>query len=540
MTIHDAATAREPRLPMRGMTVQGWFLLVLGVMGVLVILGTVVGSHYLRETTDQSNYVRDNIQPARVEAYRLPGALINQETGARGYILSADPEFLEPYEDGRAEAQAAAATLRELLEGGDPALLEDLVEIENRAAEWRRVYADPLVSAVIPGEPRPVDPGAVDAGRIAFDKLREVFAVQNENLTSARTEGVAALDDVRTNRDRVLASMVVIFLLTGIGLAVLLQTLVVRPIQRLRTASRSVVEEGNFDREIEAQGPADIRALAHDVEDMRHRIVEALHTARERQEQLADQATELRRSNSELEQFAYVASHDLQEPLRKVASFCQLLEKRYGDKLDERGTQYIAFAVDGAKRMQVLINDLLTFSRVGRISDDHVPVQLDVTLDAALTNISQALEDSGAKIHRPDALPQIVADPTLMIMLWQNLIGNAVKFRHPDRPVEVGVDCRRKGEGSEAVWEFSVWDNGIGIAEEFADKVFVIFQRLHGRDVYSGTGIGLAICRKIVEYHGGEIWLDLGYEGGSRFCFTIPVAGDDTPTGEKALKGASA
>lgn len=273
---------------------------------------------------------------------------------------------------------------------------------------------------------------------------------------------------------------------------------------------------------------------------MRERIVRELQVAHEREEQLENQTTELRRSNSELEQFAYVASHDLQEPLRKVASFCQLLEKRYGDKLDERGTQYIAFAVDGAKRMQVLINDLLTFSRVGRVSDAHVRTELDVTLDAALTNISQAVEESGAEITRPESLPTIVGDPTLMIMLWQNLIGNAIKFRHEDRPVEIRVDCEEIVDGDDEFWRFSVQDNGIGIAEEFADKVFVIFQRLHGRDVYTGTGIGLAICRKIVEYHGGEIWLDPQYREGSRFCFTIPKAGDDMSATEVALKGASA
>lgn len=540
MTSDKFDATENPRRPTSGMTVQSWFLLVLGVMGVLVIVGTIVGSHFLRETTDKSNYVRDRIQPARVEAYRLQGALINQETGARGYILAADPEFLEPYEEGRIEEADAIEAIRELLEGGDQRLLDDLATIEAGAAEWRRVYAEPLVASVTPGEPRPVDPEAVNAGRIAFDQLREAFVVQNADLTQARTDGIAELEQVRSNRDRVLASMVVIFLLTGVGLAVLLQALVVRPLQRLRAASRNVVEEGNFDTEIEAHGPADIRALAQDVEDMRHRIVDALHTARERQEQLTDQATELRRSNSELEQFAYVASHDLQEPLRKVASFCQLLEKRYGDKLDERGTQYIAFAVDGAKRMQVLINDLLTFSRVGRISDDHVRIGLDVTLDAAMTNVSQAIEESGATIHRPDSLPEVVGDPTLMIMLWQNLIGNAIKFRRPELPSEIRIDCVRRSEGNDAVWEFSVTDNGIGISSEFADKVFVIFQRLHGRDVYSGTGIGLAICRKIVEYHRGEIWLDPGYEDGSRFCFTIPVAGDEVPAGEKALKGASA
>ncbi|WP_241384614.1 sensor histidine kinase [Rhodococcus sp. CH91] len=520
------------------MTVQGWFLLVLSVMGLLVVVGTVVGSHYLRQTTEVSNYVRDRIQPARAEAYRLQGALLNQETGARGYILAADPDFLSPYEQGRQEETAAAAELRALI-GDDEKLLADLESIETHAAEWRRVYAEPLVDAVVPGRPQFVDPAAVEAGRVAFDRLREAFEVQNIDLAQAKESGIAALDDIRKMRDRILAGMVVVFLVTAVGLAILLQTLVVRPLQRLRQASRAVIAGENFDHEIEPQGPADIRALGQDVEDMRERIVHELQVAHEREEQLENQTTELRRSNSELEQFAYVASHDLQEPLRKVASFCQLLEKRYGDKLDERGTQYIAFAVDGAKRMQVLINDLLTFSRVGRVSDAHVRTELDVTLDAALTNISHAVEESGAKIFRPESLPAIVGDPTLMIMLWQNLLGNAIKFRHEDRPVEIRIDCEEIGEGDEAAWRFCVQDNGIGIAEEFADKVFVIFQRLHGRDVYTGTGIGLAICRKIVEYHGGEIWLDLDYREGSRFCFTIPKAGDDMSATEVALKGAS-
>jgi len=541
MTTSDASggVGGMRRLPIRGITVQGWFLLVLSVMGVLVVVGTIVGAHFLRETTEVSNYVRDRIQPARVEAYRLQSALINQETGARGYILAADPEFLRPYEQGRQEEEAATVALRELI-GDDETLLDDVESIEAHAAEWRRVYVEPLVAGVEPGRPQFVDPATVEAGRLAFDRLRDAFDVQNADLLQAREDGIATLEDVRTTRDRILGGMVAIFLVTGLGLAVLLQVIVVRPIQRLRQASRRVVAGENFDHEIEPQGPADIHALGRDVEDMRARIVHELQVAHEREDQLETQATELRRSNSELEQFAYVASHDLQEPLRKVASFCQLLEKRYGDALDERGTQYIAFAVDGAKRMQVLINDLLTFSRVGRVSDAHVPVELDTTLDAALTNLAQTAEDSGAVVERPDTLPTIVGDPTLMIMLWQNLVGNAIKFRHPDRTPHVRIGYEEDGDGDDAVWRFHVEDNGIGIAEEFADKVFVIFQRLHGRDVYGGTGIGLAICRKIVEYHGGEIRLDPEYREGSRFCFTIPKAGDDDASATAvALKGAS-
>ncbi|MCW2560457.1 MAG: histidine kinase, partial [Mycobacterium sp.] len=268
----------------------------------------------------------------------------------------------------------------------------------------------------------------------------------------------------------------------------------------------------------------DIRRIALDVENMRQRIVADLVASQAAREQLDEQTVELRRSNAELEQFAYVASHDLQEPLRKVASFCQLLEKRYADQLDERGVEYIGFAVDGAKRMQVLINDLLTFSRVGRPNNTKdVDVDLDVAMDAALDNLTTAIEESGAEITRQAPLPTVTGDPTLLTMLWQNLIGNAVKFRRGGVEPRIVLKCEPGTGEHDGQWLFTLADNGIGIDEEFVDKVFVIFQRLHGRDVYGGTGIGLALCKKIVEYHGGTIWIDTSYMAGTRFHFTLPA-----------------
>jgi light-regulated signal transduction histidine kinase (bacteriophytochrome) len=240
----------------------------------------------------------------------------------------------------------------------------------------------------------------------------------------------------------------------------------------------------------------------------------------------------LRRSNAELEQFAYVASHDLQEPLRKVASFCQLLQDRYGDQLDERGVEYLRFAVDGAKRMQLLINDLLTFSRLGQLNAPYATVALDDTLDAALVNLTAAIEESNAEILRSQRLPSIRGEATLLTMLWQNLIANAMKFRREDSTPRITVDCQPHGSAGHEGWLFSVSDNGIGIAEEFANKVFVIFQRLHGRDAYAGTGIGLAVCKKIVEQHDGAIWIDTSYTAGTRFCFTLPAAVEQAPAME--------
>jgi len=268
---------------------------------------------------------------------------------------------------------------------------------------------------------------------------------------------------------------------------------------------------------------------------MRARLVQSLdNTERQRaelsrqKETLDAQAKELRRSNEELEQFAYVASHDLQEPLRKVASFCQLIEKRYADALDERGKQYIDYAVDGAKRMQVLINDLLTFSRVGRLNDRRERVELQASLGSALDRLEYAVQESGATIDVPRPLPAVNGDPTLLSMLWQNLVGNALKFRAPEREPEVSITWAPDPEQPGFV-RVSVADNGIGIPPAFADKVFVIFQRLHSREAYSGTGIGLALCKKIVEHHGGRIWIDPDRAVGTRFSFTLP-ASEGTPS----------
>ena len=313
-----------------------------------------------------------------------------------------------------------------------------------------------------------------------------------------------------------------------IVLALLVRNAVTKPLAALAASCRRITE-GNFAERIVPRGPRDIRAIAVDVEDMRQRIVDELESSRADRAALDEQAEELRRSNAELEQFAYVASHDLQEPLRKVASFCQLLEKRYGDQLDERGAEYIGFAVDGAKRMQALINDLLTFSRVGRLNATHTEVDLDAMLDTALANLSTAIEESHAEIVRPgQRLPTVDGDPTLLTMVLQNLIGNAVKFRREGVAPRIVIECEQGSGPLEGEWLFSVTDNGIGIAEEFADKVFVIFQRLHVREMYTGTGIGLALCKKIVEHHGGSIRVDTSYTSGTRILFTLSA----TPTTE--------
>jgi PAS domain S-box-containing protein len=225
---------------------------------------------------------------------------------------------------------------------------------------------------------------------------------------------------------------------------------------------------------------------------------------------------ELARSNSELQQFAYVASHDLQEPLRMIGSYTQLLERRYGDRLDADAREFMGFVVDGATRMKQLIEDLLAYSRVGTRGKELRPVQAQAALDRALVNLRGAIESAGAQVTH-DALPTVSADDTQLTQLFQNLIGNAIKFRKQDEPIRVHVGTQDAG----AEWRFSVSDNGIGIEPQYYERIFMVFQRLHTREEYAGTGIGLAICKKVVDRHDGRIWVESALGKGSTFNFTL-------------------
>ena len=234
---------------------------------------------------------------------------------------------------------------------------------------------------------------------------------------------------------------------------------------------------------------------------------------------------ELTRSNAELEQFAYVASHDLQEPLRTVGSYAELLARRYAGQLDERALRYLDFMQSGVGRMRQLITDLLGYARLGREAPHPRRVSLDELLDRVLASLAAVIEETHTELRRPAPLPELLADPGSLEQVLSNLIVNAIKFRRPDAAPVVRVSARRDGE----CWRVEVADNGIGVAPEYRERVFGVFQRLHRRDEYEGTGIGLAVVRRIVEAHGGVVGVDDAPEGGSRFFFTLPAALDEKP-----------
>jgi signal transduction histidine kinase len=273
-------------------------------------------------------------------------------------------------------------------------------------------------------------------------------------------------------------------------------------------------------RQAQAELAGKAEELARSNIELQH-FAEEIKLAKEKLEKvnsiLTVQAAELARSNTELEQFAYIASHDLQEPLRMVASYVQLLARRYKGKLDADADEFIGFAVDGSKRMQDLINALLAYSRIGTKGRDFEPTECESVLKTTLKNLQMAIEDSQAVVTH-DPLPTVNADATQLGQLFQNLMGNAIKFRGDKCPA-VHVSAAKSGQE----WVFSFRDDGIGIDPQYSERIFVIFQRLHSKEEYPGTGIGLALCKKIVERHGGRIWLESEPGKGATFRFTLPV-----------------
>ena len=479
---------------------------------VLLVLGS--GGYALWRLVTVRTVAAQVGTPGLITGQQLSVALVNEESGVRGFAATGRPEFLEPYLTGVQDERDAMTTLRALAPRGLRDFAPELDAVEAAVAAWRADYAQPVLDRA------PVPP-SVDLGKQRFDQVRAASATLLSTLDAQRREAAAGADAavafliaVASVIAAVLVGFVVI---TGIGL----RRAVLRPVSELAAEVREVAS-GAVHREVRAVGPREIVELGADVDAMRARILHDLDEAKATNQRLDEQAQDLERSNRDLEQFAYVASHDLQEPLRKVSSFCQLLQRRYGGQLDERADQYIGFAVDGAQRMQQLINDLLAFSRVGRTTEGFERVDMNAVAKAAVAQLDAMRAEVDGSVELGE-LPVVLGDRALLRQLLINLVGNGLKFGRPDVPPQVRVQAIKDGVD----WQLEVVDNGIGIEPEYADKVFVIFQRLHNRDSYPGTGIGLALAKKIVEFHGGRIGIVPTDGPGTTIRFSLPGPTED-------------
>ncbi|MFL6053623.1 MAG: sensor histidine kinase [Actinoallomurus sp.] len=500
-----------PRLGVGHWYGLGIVLLLLAVVAIATAIGVAVKD----SATGRTALLR-HVDPAVLQSGRLSTSISTEVGAVRAYTLTGDTTGPADYRRAQTETAAAIDDMTRLLRdarGAGPARAA-VAEVGTRLAAWRHDYADPVVTRT--GKP------SAAFGEQRFSAVRDAISAERTRLAELQRRSADRLTEEVNRLYVTLLGGAITLVVGAAGLTLLIRRTVLRPVAALTGQVRRV-SQGDLTHPLQASGPAEIAELAAHIDAMRDHILEEWREAAEARVKLDEQTKELRRSNAELEQFAYVASHDLQEPLRKVASFCQMLERRYSDVLDDRGRQYIDFAVDGAKRMQSLINDLLNFSRVGRVNRDMTVVNCEAVLEGALDNLGLARSESDAGIDW-DPLPKVMGDATLLTQLFQNLIGNAVKFRSDDPP-QVRISARRTGDA----WEFACSDNGIGIDAAYADRIFLIFQRLHPKDEYTGTGIGLALCKKIVEYHGGRIWLDTEPEQqGTTIRWTLPAIDDDS------------
>ncbi len=434
--------------------------------------------------------------------YELKIALLNIETGYRGYALSGNNRFLEPYRLGLRDSSKALERLKALKTFPQP------VATLERAVVAYQAWVAANLETVKSGQSLPSDLQQVllERGKERFDELRVNF----ESLNASALQGFTATRQEITGGIGWLASLPwAVFALIAVGalaLRLALRRLILDPIRQLERAAQVL-----------ADGDGSIRLPVKSFDEMGKLSATFNQTA----ETLSTRTTELQRSNRDLEQFAYVASHDLQEPLRMVSSYTQLLGKRYAGKLDERADTYIHYATDGANRMQALIQDLLKYSRAGTRQAPLVAISATDVVSDVLRSFELTIQDGGSSVTVTE-LPEVLADRVQLSQIFQNLIGNALKFRREGVAHRVTISAAPDGDSPEtAMWRFTVRDNGIGINAEYFERIFVIFQRLNTRESFAGSGIGLAICQRLVERHGGKIWLESTLGEGTAFHFTL-------------------
>lgn len=422
----------------------------------------------------------------------LLSTLQDAETGQRGYLLTGQQRYLDPFLDAQADLPLRLAQMEVLAKrNGVPhkeiVELRHLVDLKTAelqtAIEQRRTQGLNAALAEV----------ATNRGEQYMSDIRSLIGRWEDEQVGKFEQRW----EQQHRRENQLKAVLVVGVISGTLLLVLAYRF-----NWLYARERDQIEQ-------------QIRRLNNSLES---RVSERTAELEERTRELEQRRAELQKSNADLTHFAYIASHDLQEPLRMVGSYMGLLARRYRGQLDETADRYIEFAIDGAHRMQALIQDLLVYSRAGTQALEKNPVSLLRVVETALKNLEVAIRESDAVITAED-LPVVQADETKLTQVMQNLIGNAIKFRKLDTRPEVVIHAKP----AENVWLISVADNGIGFEAKYSDRIFQVFQRLHGVGRYPGNGIGLAICRRIIEHHGGQLWADSEPQVGSTFFFSLPI-----------------
>jgi signal transduction histidine kinase len=493
---------RPVSLPLFVRIAAGYGLILVVMLGIAALTlvrlhdTAAVAEHLSREDVPELQLIDDlrvQILNEQIALTRFEGSVDTKPRGSE--------DLLQPYFRAHDQIFGDLAALAQFENDTSIAALAPTISLLRTQIQAVETESSREIATIRSGLPL----GAESAAEIVLvDTVRETAAgIGDETGLNIR---ITVADAQKSASD----STWLVILASFIGLAVALAVAIAvtigisAPLRRLRTSADRItagemVEPGFTDRRDEIGSLS--RAMTTMVRS------------------LTKQSDELKRSNADLEQFAYVASHDLQEPLRMVSGFTGLLKRRYSGKLDADADEYIDFAVGGANRMQSLINDLLSFSRVGREELAAKPVNTQIALDQALANLQSAIEERSALVSSSQ-LPTVWADHGMLVRLFQNLISNALKFCKAERPI-----VRIKAEARGGDWVFSVADNGIGIEPQYKDRIFLIFQRLHKQSEYPGTGIGLAVCKRIVERNGGRIWLESEPGKGTTFFFTLPATG---------------
>jgi len=444
-----------------------------------------------------------------LETHGVLESLLNMETGVRGFLVTGDESFLEPFYSGRRDFDAHWRAARNLtLDRPDQtSRMAQLAQLERH---WQDVSVLPLLvrrrHTAVPVQIIALANQNALGRKAQMDQMRAVIG------TIQRVE--EELQAERQDEQRSLKRWTEVTLWSG-GLFSIVLTMAL-----ISLAGRNGLEIAAANQRL-GEANARLEEANGRMARTNVQLEDEVQERRRAEELLRETVSDLERSNADLEQFAYVASHDLQEPLRAVGGCVQVLQRRYQGQLDERADVLVQHAVEGAQRMQNLINDLLAYSRLGTRTREFQTVNLDSVLDAALRSLRVAIAESSAEIIR-EPLPTINGDPAQLEQVFLNLISNAVKF-HGETPPEVTIRCGEGVGARNGSWVISVSDNGTGIDPQYFDRIFIMFQRLHTRNEYPGTGIGLAVCKKVIERHGGRIWVEAKPGEGSSFYFTLPV-----------------